>query len=193
MTTCQKINVFPSEGCYEDHASECGENDLNLVPIEETVKSIVLNTFFPVGSVYTDVTGNVNPNTQFGGTWVKIQNAFLYGSGSKSVGNTGGAETVTLTTEQMPSHSHGVGSINASGGFITGKIAFDTGTDNSGSGVFNRTATNRIAGSGYEETGGHFDFYFSRNRSGSTSSAGSGGAHNNMPPYIVVNIWKRTA
>lgn len=32
MANCQKINVFPSESCYNDHLGECGENDLNLVP-----------------------------------------------------------------------------------------------------------------------------------------------------------------
>ena len=26
-----------------------------------------------------------------------------------------------------------------------------------------------------------------------TGSAGGGKPHNNMPPYLVVNVWKRTA
>ena len=25
-----------------------------------------------------------------------------------------------------------------------------------------------------------------------TNTTGGGGAHNNMPPYVAVNIWKRT-
>jgi microcystin-dependent protein len=30
-------------------------------------------------------------------------------------------------------------------------------------------------------------------RTSNTSSAGQGGAHNNMPPYLAVNVWVRTA
>ena len=33
-----------------------------------------------------------------------------------AVGNTGGAETITLTTAQMPSHSHGIGAGNSGSG-----------------------------------------------------------------------------
>ena len=37
-----------------------------------------------------------------------LRNRFIVGAGSSyEVGNTGGSDSVTLTTEQMPSHSHG--------------------------------------------------------------------------------------
>ena len=168
----------------------------NVTPDPETgnvnieipdIKTTVLNTFFPVGSIYMDATGKINPNTQFGGTWVKIENRFLYGQGTKGIGATGGAETVTLSTAQMPSHKHGVGSIEIIGtngsqtdGYMNCGGAFHTGKSTPYAGNANRD--------------GYFlDFTASRNRSGDTASIGSGNSHNNMPPYLVVAIWKRTA
>jgi len=71
----------------------------------------MLNTVYPVGSIYMSV-NNTNPSTIFGGTWVS------WGAGKVPVGvnanetefnsveKTGGAKTHTLTTQQMPSHTH---------------------------------------------------------------------------------------
>ena len=151
----------------------------------------LLDMFYPVGSIYMTANASFNPNNQFGGTWSKIENRFLYGSGSKSVGATGGAETVTLTTSQIPSHSHGVGSINAKGRASHG---WSTNESNYWSdGVFYSGQPGNYgvgsSGTGYQVQ--YFDM--SRNRSGNTSNSGGGGSHTNMPPYIVVAIWKRTA
>lgn len=42
-----------------------------------------------------------------GTTWTKLEGKFLLGaSSSHAVGTTGGAETVTLTSSEIPSHSH---------------------------------------------------------------------------------------
>lgn len=74
---------------------------------------------YPVGSIYLSV-NSTNPSSYFGGTWV------AWGSGRVPVGvNTGdgdfntvekqgGAKTVTLTTAQMPSHTHTQNSHNHS-------------------------------------------------------------------------------
>ena len=75
----------------------------------------------PVGSLYwTSV--NENPATTFGGgTWEQIKDKFILAAGDTySQGATGGSATVTLTTEQMPSHSHETNSLtNSSGTAIT--------------------------------------------------------------------------
>jgi microcystin-dependent protein len=61
----------------------------------------------PVGSLYwTSV--NENPATTFdGGTWEQIKDKFILAAGDTySQGATGGSATVTLTTDQIPSHDH---------------------------------------------------------------------------------------
>ena len=48
-----------------------------------------------------------DPSTLFGGTWERIKDTFLLASGDVYAENTsGGSTTVTLTTNEIPSHSH---------------------------------------------------------------------------------------
>lgn len=105
---------------------------------------------------------------QYGGTqWQKIEGVFLLGqSASHAIGSTGGAETVTLTLSQIPSHNHGV-----CGG--SGMIAFknNAGTEDPTIKTGSRAAINLW----------------------STDNSGGGQSHNNMPPYKTVYIWERTA
>lgn len=114
---------------------------------------------YPVGSIYIAY-NHTDPKTLFGGTWARITNAFLWATTANgTIGQTGGEQNVTLTVEQLPSHSHGsVYSQHASG--TKDKAWFNT----SGSSVaYGAVAT------------------------------GGGEAHNNMPPYIQVSVWRRTA
>ena len=61
---------------------------------------------YPVGSLYTS-SKSTDPHELFGGKWKPIQDTFLWCAGPKhAAGTTGGAETHTLTVEEMPAHSH---------------------------------------------------------------------------------------
>ena len=74
---------------------------------------------FPIGYVYMSF-NSTSPATTFGGTWIEIKGYFPYfnhGTG------TGGSNTHTLTTAQMPSHNHSLYKRGTGGG---GGWALDT-------------------------------------------------------------------
>lgn len=183
-------------------------------------KEELLDMVYPVGSIYMSV-ADMSPETFFGGLWDRIEHRFLYGasgleeyytiaagtdyynnielSGSPvsitstdyqgvrvdsvvqivinsiayytaipydayAVGETGGSETVELLTEHMPKHGH-IYMVSAGISSTTGVGAT---TGNSGSNVTGLTG-------------------------GGDRQEGHSVPHNNMPPYLAVYMWKRTA
>lgn len=70
-------------------------------------KNIALQAY-PVGSVYMSFNAT-SPAEIFGGNWTRIKHRFLYGAGDTTdlVNTTGGEVTHTLTTNELPSHTHG--------------------------------------------------------------------------------------
>lgn len=174
---------------------------------------------YPIGSIYMSV-NTTSPSVLFGGVWEQIQGRFLLAADTVNpVGTTGGEARHTLTTAEMPSHTHSGSSVSAGAhthsrgsmeldGYF-GLSGLDTYSGNYGNGVFYIASSHTSAANGHatNQENGFSDFRFlaSRNWTGATSSngahthtinvgsTGSGNAHNNMPPYLAVNIWKRTA
>ena len=131
-----------------------------------TLKSMMLDLAHPVGSYYWS-SNNTNPSNLFGGTWEQIKDRFVLAAGSSySVGDTGGAATVTPTVDQIPSHKHNltVGSSNNTGDINTKQLA----PGKAGDTIYDNVTT-------------------------SIANTGGGKSHNNMPPYIVAYCWCRTA
>lgn len=121
----------------------------------------ILNSIYPVGSVYISV-NSTNPAILFGGTWQQIKDKFLLSAGDTyNAGDEGGEAKHTLTIAEMPSHSHKTW-LGTTG---EAQETLSTG---------DRTSHNWGATSALEATGG-------------------GQPHNNMPPYLAVYMWKRTA
>lgn len=156
---------------------------------------------WPVGSVFVSVV-STNPNTLLGyGTWS------AFGAGRTLVGldsgqtefdtveETGGAKTHTLTSAEMPSHTHtqdahNHGVTDAGHTHLTQRYPTATGgssgftIDTSMSGTLaDNTLPTKIA-----TTGVTVD-----NATATNQNTGGDGAHNNLQPYIVVYFWKRTA
>ena len=132
------------------------------------LSALILEAVYPVGSIYISV-NNTSPQTLFGGTWEAIQGKFLLGQSSAHIaGSTGGEETHKLTIGEMPKHTHPMYSGNAGGDSEwtpdEGDYLIDSVT---------QTKTTWWARFGMNYAGG-------------------GNAHNNMPPYLAVYMWKRT-
>lgn len=166
-------------------------NESNLPSSSNLNLTEIINTIYPVGSIYMSV-NEVEPTALFGGTWEKLKDKFLLGSGDEySLNSTGGEKEHLLTINEMPSHSHSVSGNtqnagthkhNVSGGANVQSSGGSEGLESYGS----RYKTFRTIGDAAMSGGSH-------NHSISLTSAttGNGSSHNNMPPYITVNIWKR--
>lgn len=137
---------------------------------------VSLSSVYPVGSIYMSV-NSTSPATLFGGTWERIQDRFLLAAGSTyAAGGFGGEATHTLTTDEMPIHNHNFGSQKYITMTSTGEApARKHVKGDSSSGIFALSSK---------------DNPIYRNDS---PDAGRGGKHNNMPPYLTVYMWKRTA
>lgn len=129
-----------------------------------------LDMIYPVGSIYINV-NNVNPGNLIGGTWERIQDTFLLAAGSTYAGgSTGGEAEHTLTVDEIPEHEHTMTSYYDDANYNHGTIPADNGN--------------------YSLP---YDGGTTSTRTQHTNMTGGGLAHNNMPPYLAVFVWKRTA
>lgn len=157
----------------------------------------LIKKIYPVGSIYIS-TVSTNPSTLFGfGTWVQIKDTFLLAAGTAyTAGSTGGSATHTLTVNEIPSHTHkftGTSATTTSSGNHTHSVTFTTTAGASNMlGAFGGSDGNSIGNTSTTTTsnGSHTHGFTAQ---GSNSNTGAGQAHNNMPPYLTVYMWKRTA
>lgn len=123
-----------------------------------------LTHLHPVGSIYISV-NDTDPAQYFGGTWERIQDTFLLAAGSTyAAGTTGGEATHRLTLGELPSIS-----LNQ----ITSVTGSEQNIKSASSGSTVPVVTNVTA------------------QRSTANIGGSGTAHNNMPPYLAVYVWKR--
>lgn len=132
----------------------------------------ILNIIYPVGSIYISV-NSTNPSTYFGGTWTAISDRFLLGNGSTyKAGSIGGSAN----------HYHllPMGYYSGSTG-INYKVFDSTWGQADGKHKHNVKIGNwRLKDP---------DIAASTN----TCVQDTSNSVSNMPPYLVVYIWKRTA
>jgi microcystin-dependent protein len=171
---------------------------------------------YPVGSIYLSVV-NTNPATLFGGTWEQLKNQFLLAADDATTGahggDTGGEKEHTITIDEMPIHKHDVSSATKSA-VNTGNASPGTsvsgahkhgmpyashrtdGPDNVGYGVDPAGYWANViptAGAHEHTVDAHAHQVPAHEHPILESNKGSGSAHNNLPPYLAVYMWKRTA
>lgn len=149
------------------------------------VEALAFLAAHPVGSTYWNETDSTNPGTLYGGTWVQLKGVVLGGisdvAGSPfnvAAGTTIGADTHTLTTAEMPSHSHRVRTDNGDGYLPNGGAPRAVNN--------NRSSTPSQNGIFSDRGGNAWHSVF-------LEATGGGGAHNNIQRTLVGYLWKRTA
>lgn len=148
----------------------------------KTLTEIML-ALYPVGAVYISA-NSTSPASLFGGTWEQINGRFLIGTGTPennddgtspgdynmTLGSKGGEEKHALTINENASHSHAVGLNEYSGGALVPPYHLALKSD-----TFESLTTETHRYTAY------------------TLGSGGNQPHNNMPPYLAVNIWKRVS
>jgi len=135
----------------------------------DTALDDLVDTIYPVGSIYMSV-NNVSPSALFGGTWEQIKDTFLLSSGDTYTnGATGGSADAVVVehTHTQNQHRHELTG-SKTGGMSSGnylRAGYGSATD----GQYTNYSTPTI------------------------NSTGEDGTGKNMPPYLAVNVWKRTA
>ena len=147
--------------------SDSNNLNLKLTGGDKGLRTHMLETIYPVGSIYINAGVATNPGTLLGfGTWS------AFGTGRTIVGvdssdtdfdtvrETGGSKTHTLTVDEIPSHTHSITVYNESG-----SPDGDVGGDSSS------TSLGTV----------------------NTAATGGGSAHTIVQPYITAYMWRRTA
>lgn len=125
----------------------------------------------PIGSFYQS-TIPTSPSQLFGGAWERVTGQFLFAADeSHPAGSTGGEENHASTIDEMAAHTHSL-RINWTNEFYNKGVL----VDGNGSPIGSSDAVQ-----------GHV----SVDQYQTTSYAGKGQPHNNMPPYLSVYTWYR--
>lgn len=155
------------------------KDDFNVNGTLKVNNKNIFDLIYPVGSIYISV-NSTNPGVLFGGTWEQIQGRFLLGmSSSYPAGSQGGEATHTLTASEMPSHK---GHLSAG---IAGGVPY-------GKGNYKGTLSSDKM-TAYGDSGRGWNVHAGNEMHPASEAVGGGQSHNNMPPYLSVYIWKRTA
>jgi microcystin-dependent protein len=103
-----------------------------------------------------------------------LRNRFVVGAGNAySIGNTGGSANITLTIDQIPSHTH---TIQAAGSHTHTYSGMSWAERNYDSGAYDKVVTSSISKS-TGEAGSHTH---------TATSVGAGASHENRPPYYAL-------
>ena len=180
-------NIVQDVQNLETKTNSLEDNKVNL--------SDLINLIYPIGSIYMSV-NDVSPQIFLGGTWEQIKDRFLLSAGETySSGSIGGEANHILSISETPSHTHTRGTMNITGSREWAAGGYGKANSESFGAFYNTGYYQDTGDNGYQKGDGgtllNLSFDASRSWTGETSSVGANQAHNNMPPYLTVYMWKR--
>lgn len=159
--TAEDVGALPSGGTASD-SSKLGGKSLAQIMLE----------IYPVGAIYTSTVAT-SPASLFGGEWTQIKGRFIIGTGTPENNDDG---------TSPGSYDFAAGS---KGGEATHTLTVDE-------------MPSHVHKADTRTSAGNFQGYFATTSNTTdtigeiaTKSAGGGAAHNNLPPYLAVYMWKR--
>jgi microcystin-dependent protein len=189
--------LVPSGGNAGEVLAKASADDYDLAWVPVSAGNL-LDSIFPVGSVFTSGSPSLPALISALGTWERLEGVSLFGASDTdatfTAGTYGGEKTHTLTTAELPSHSHTVDPPS-------------TATSTVGDHTHEFLHANSDGSSGRIRTGGTKSQWWGagdQHGAGSHShtvdiaqfnsgNSGSSGAHNNLPPYFVPYMWRRVS
>lgn len=170
-----------------------GNNTTNKIEVTNISK------IYPVGSIYLS-TVSTNPATLFGiGTWQALPaGRVLIAQGradwgiTYNNGNTGGEATHKLTVNESASHNH-TGSANTTGSTHTHTLSLEQRHGKDGAWQTTAFFSNGDTGTKGQRVSASLSAAGAHTHNISINNTGGNQPHNNMQPYLVVYMWKRTA
>lgn len=167
----ESLSTYKTEN--DENISKMQENtDKQFKQVNESIGSVAKNIESLSKSIFNMVypvgaiyisVSATNPSTLFGGTWERIQDRFLLAAGSSYSAGSTGGEANHTLTVDEMPRHSHL---------------FTMLTSSTALGSFGYPASANDTGNGIDKA---------------THNTGGGHPHNNMPPYLAVYVWKRTA
>ncbi|EAX79867.1 hypothetical protein TVAG_209360 [Trichomonas vaginalis G3] len=150
----------------------------------QTLKTEILQTVYPIGSIYTSM-NSTRPEVVLGfGTWTQIVDRFLYCANSSK--ETGGSKTISGAN--LPAHSHYINLSTSEAGLHRHKY-WGWSTMTKGKGYDVKEDVQFAINGSWDDTWREGDH--THRVSGYTQTTGQ--SKDYMPPYMTVYAWYRNA
>ncbi|EAX94128.1 hypothetical protein TVAG_080330 [Trichomonas vaginalis G3] len=180
---CKDVYVMKDEYNIKFTAQDLYDKKADKTELQ-TLKTEMLQTLYPIGSIYTSM-NSTNPETVLGfGTWTQIVDRFLYCANSSK--ETGGSKTIS--GENLPAHSHYIDLSTSQAGWHKHKF-WDWSAMTKGKGYDVKDDVQFAINCFWGNTQG--DGNHTHRVTGYTQTTGQ--SKDYMPPYMTVYAWYRIA
>ncbi|EAX85141.1 hypothetical protein TVAG_477890 [Trichomonas vaginalis G3] len=180
---CKDVYVMKDEHNIKFTAQDLYDKKADKTELQ-TLKTEILQTLYPIGSIYTSM-NSTRPETVLGfGTWTQIVDRFLYCANSSK--ETGGSKTIS--GENLPAHSHYIDLSTSQAGWHKHKY-WDWSAMTKGKGYDVKDNVKFAINCFWSNTEGGGNH--THRVSGYTQTTGQ--SKDYMPPYMTVYAWYRIA
>ncbi|KAI5494573.1 phage tail repeat-like family [Trichomonas vaginalis G3] len=180
---CKDVYVMKDEHNIKFTAQDLYDKKADKTELQ-TLKTEILQTLYPIGSIYTSM-NSTRPEVVLGfGTWTQIVDRFLYCANSSK--ETGGSKTIS--GENLPAHSHYIDLSTSQAGWHKHKF-WDWSAMKKGKGYDVKDDVQFAINCFWGNTKG--DGNHTHRVSGYTQTTGQSKEY--MPPYMTVYAWYRIA